>query len=95
MNLLSTVGGVQSFPTLDLSQDSNNCFIFPNLNPTTCHGGNQDSPHQKRHLPLPPDPVKNPAKPGGNPNTTLYSEKLKISGTWGNRLKRNVLEITL
>ena len=51
--------------------------------------------HQERPLPRPPDPVNNPAQAPGHSNPTLYSEKLKTNVTWDNRLKRNILEITL
>ena len=47
----------------------------------------QDQMVQERPLPFPPDPSQQ--------RPSLYSDKLKTSVTWDNRLKRNVLEITL
>ena len=42
------------------------------------------------HPPDPPDPPDNKT-----PQQILYSDKLKTNVTWDNRLKRNVLEISL
>ena len=51
-----------------------------------------------RPLPFPPDPPGQHAPHPGSANhltSALYSEKLKTNVTWDNRLRRNVLEITL
>ena len=51
-------------------------------------------PALDRPLPFPPDPHQQGAH-GGPQQAGLYSDKLKTNVTWDNRLKRNVLEITL
>ena len=50
---------------------------------------------QERPLPFPPDPPPNPGTGHPAPKPGLYSDRLKTNITWDNRLKRNVLEITL
>ena len=49
----------------------------------------------ERPLPFPPDPHHQAAQVNGQQGSGLYSDKLKTNVTWDNRLKRNVLEITL
>ena len=46
-------------------------------------------PHRMLPAPFPPDPHHKHKGP------SLYSDKLKTNVTWDNRLKRNILEITL
>ena len=49
---------------------------------------------QVRPQPFPPDSLHQ-GHGEGHQRPSLYSEKLKTNVTWDNKLKRNVLEITL